>query len=170
MRYLKLATELTAQDFFFGHPKDCQYYENSGYIRNYDVVAVIDECRNGRIYAQQRNKFNRGDILEVLAPGSKPVKITAETIFNEKDEEVESANHAMMKFSVPCSKVFPKNSILRIKNKKKRPADESNLDSSAGRFYFLILDNLSAIGLFSAAFRKLSSAKCVYISVVAMLL
>ena len=101
--------------FFFGHPKDCQYYENSGYIRNYDVVAVIDECRNGRIYAQQRNKFNRGDILEVLAPGSKPVKITAETIFNEKDEEVESANHAMMKFSVPCSKVFPKNSILRIK-------------------------------------------------------
>ena len=101
--------------FFFGHPKDCQYYENSGYIRNYDVVAVIDECRNGRIYAQQRNKFNRGDILEVLAPGSKPVKITAETIFNEKDEEVESANHAMMKFSFPCSKVFPKNSILRIK-------------------------------------------------------
>ena len=43
--------------FFFGHPKDCQYYENSGYIRDYDVVAVVEECRDGRIYAQQRNNL-----------------------------------------------------------------------------------------------------------------
>ncbi len=100
--------------FFFGHPKDCQYYENSGYIRDYDVVAVVEECRDGRIYAQQRNKFNRGDKLEVLSPEGKPVSVVAEQIFNENDQEVETANHAMMRFSMPCDTEFPRNAIIRM--------------------------------------------------------
>lgn len=99
--------------FFFGHPKDCQYYENSGYIREYDVVAVVEECRDGRIYAQQRNKFNRGDLLEILSPEGEPVECVAEQLFNEDGEEIETANHAMMRFSMPCDKVFPRNSIIR---------------------------------------------------------
>lgn len=101
--------------FFFGHPKDCQYYENSGYIRDYDVVAVVEECKDGRIYAQQRNKFNAGDTLEVLSPGCKPTEITADVIYNEYGEQVETANHAMMKLSIPCENEFPKNSIIRMK-------------------------------------------------------
>ncbi len=100
--------------FFFGHPKDCQYYENSGYIRNYDVVAVIEDCRDGRIFAQQRNKFNKGDKLEILSPGCQPVEYLAEHIFNEDGEEVETANHAMMRLSMPCETVFPPNSIIRM--------------------------------------------------------
>lgn len=101
--------------FLFGHPKDCQYYENSGYIREYDVVAVVDDCKDGMIYATQRNKFNKGDELEVLAPKCEPVKLTADRIINEWGEEVESANHAMMKLSMPCGTTFPKNSIIRMK-------------------------------------------------------
>lgn len=101
--------------FLFGHPKDCQYYENSGYIREYDVVAIVDECKDGMIYATQRNKFNKGDELEVLAPKCEPVKLTADRIINEWGEEVESANHAMMKLSMPCENTFPKNSIIRMK-------------------------------------------------------
>lgn len=101
--------------FLFGHPKDCQYYENSGYIREYDVVAVVDDCRDGMIYATQRNKFNKGDELEILAPKCEPVKLTANRIINEWGEEVESANHAMMKLSMPCVSTFPKNSIIRMK-------------------------------------------------------
>lgn len=100
--------------FFFGHPKDCQYYENSGYIRNYDVVAVVDKCENGILYAQQRNKFDRGAELEILSPNGKPVKYKAEHIFNEYGEEIETANHAMMKISMPCEKSFSNNSIIRM--------------------------------------------------------
>ena len=100
--------------FFFGHPNDCQYYENSGYIRDYDVVAVIEECRDGRIFAQQRNKFNKGDVLEILSPNGEPVEYKADQIFNDKGEEVETANHAMMRLSMPCDKIFPKNSIVRM--------------------------------------------------------
>lgn len=102
--------------FFFGHPKECrQYYENSGYIREYDVVGVIDKCENGKIYATQRNKFNKGDEVEILSPVGEPVKIVAEKLFDEKGNEIETVNHAMMKFILECDKEFPKNAIIRMK-------------------------------------------------------
>lgn len=101
--------------FFFGHPKESQYYENGGYVREYDVVAVVEECKDGRIYAVQRNKFNKGDELEVLSPTDEPVIISAKTLFDEWGNEIETANHAAMKFSMESDKVFPKNSIIRIK-------------------------------------------------------
>lgn len=101
--------------FFFGHPKDCQFYESGGYIRNYDVVAVIENCCNGFIYATQRNRFFLGDVLEIFSPGCKPVVFKPEKIFNEKQEEITSVNHAMMKFYFKCDYIFPKNSIIRKK-------------------------------------------------------
>lgn len=101
--------------FFFGHPKDCQYYENSGYIREYDVAAVIEECKDGILYATQRNKFSRGDEVEVIAPGKRFETMQVMELYNEDGEPIESASHAMMKLSIPCSKVYPKNSIIRVK-------------------------------------------------------
>lgn len=99
--------------FFFGHPKDCQYYETGGYIRNYDVVAVVNKCENGIVYATQRNRFFAGDELEILSPGCKPIIITPDKIFSENNEEISTVNHAMMKFYFHCEKYFPPNSIIR---------------------------------------------------------
>lgn len=101
--------------FFFGHPKDCQYYENSGYIREYDVAAVVDECKGGMLYATQRNKFNAGDEVEIISPQKMYDTCKVEKLYNEDGEQIDSANHAMMKFSMPCEKIYPKNSIIRIK-------------------------------------------------------
>jgi putative protease len=101
--------------FLFGNPRESQYYENSGYVREYDVVAVIEECKDGRIYAEQRNKFNKGDEVEVLSPEGEPVILTASELFDVKGEPIETANHAAMKFSMTCDRIFPKNSIIRIK-------------------------------------------------------
>lgn len=101
--------------FFFGHPKDCQYYENSGYIRNYDVVGFVTKCENGLIYGEQRNKFNKGDTIEIISPVSEPIELKAEHIFDENGEEIETANHATMKFSIKSDLVFPERSIIRMK-------------------------------------------------------
>lgn len=101
--------------FFFGHPKDCQYYENSGYIREYDVAAVVNECKDCMLYATQRNKFNAGDEVEIISPQKMYDTCKVEKLYNEDGEQIESANHAMMKFSMPCDKIYPKNSIIRIK-------------------------------------------------------
>ncbi len=99
--------------FFFGHPKDSQYYETGGYIRNYDVVGIVKECKNNRLYGSQRNKFNKGDVLEILSPNKKPINITVNDLYNSKDELIESANHAMMDFSFDCKEIIPMNSIIR---------------------------------------------------------
>lgn len=99
--------------FFFGRPDNSQYYENSGYIRNYDVVAVVDECRDGTVYCTQRNRFFAGDTVELLAPSSKPVEMKLDTLFDENGEQIETANHAMMRFSFPCDMTFPAGTVIR---------------------------------------------------------
>lgn len=99
--------------FFFGRPDNSQYYENSGYIRNYDVVAVVDECRDGTVYCTQRNRFFAGDTVELLAPSSKPVEMKLDTLFDENGVQIETANHAMMKFSFPCDMSFPAGTVIR---------------------------------------------------------
>lgn len=109
----KVSHRKYCKGFFFGTPEDSQYYENSGYIRNYDVVAVVEKCENGTVYCTQRNRFFKGDTVEILAPSEKPITLVIENIYNENGEEVETANHAMMKFSFRCDDVFPKGSVIR---------------------------------------------------------
>ena len=102
--------------FFFGHPSECrQYYEDSGYIRSYDVCAVVDKCENGRIYAEQRNKFLLGDKLEILAPSCRPVEYTVTEITDAEGNQVENTCHAAMKFSMPNTTGidFPCHTIIR---------------------------------------------------------
>lgn len=99
--------------FFFGTPEESQYYENSGYIRNYDVVAVVENCEGGTVYCTQRNRFFAGDTVELLAPSQKPVEMTLSQLFDENGEEIETANHAMMKFSFRSDLTFPKGTVIR---------------------------------------------------------
>jgi len=99
--------------FFFGHPKDCQYYETSGYIRNYDVIAVVERCEHGVVYCTQRNRFFAGDTVEILAPSCKAVELKIDEILNSTGESVSTANHAMMPFSFKSDLIFPPNSVIR---------------------------------------------------------
>lgn len=99
--------------FFFGTPENSQYYENSGYIRNYDVVAVVDRCEDGVVYCTQRNRFFTGDKVELLAPSQKPVELELTELFDENGQPVEVANHAMMKFSFRSELSFPSGTVIR---------------------------------------------------------
>lgn len=103
--------------FFFGTPDDSQYYENSGYIRNYDVVAVVEKCENGIVYCTQRNKFFAGDNVELLSPSKKPVVLTLDTLYDEKGNEIQTANHAMMKFSFKSEQTFLQGTVIRKETK-----------------------------------------------------
>ena len=109
----KVSHRQYCEGFFFGRPDNSQYYENSGYIRNYDVVAVVDECRDGTVYCTQRNRFFAGDTVELLAPSSKPVEMKLDTLFDENGEQIETANHAMMRFSFPSELTFPAGTVIR---------------------------------------------------------
>ena len=108
----KVSHRKYSKGFFFGTPEESQYYENSGYIRNYDVVAVVEECRDGIVYCTQRNRFFAGDKVELLAPSCKPVELVLDTLYDENGEQIETANHAMMKFSFKCGQVFPSGTVI----------------------------------------------------------
>ncbi len=99
--------------FYFGKENASQYYENSGYIREYDFVGVVDSCENGRVNITQRNYFTVHDKLEVLSPGKTPVLLDIPYLTNSKGEQVEIANKATEKMHFESELVFPPHSIIR---------------------------------------------------------
>lgn len=113
----KVSHRKYSNGFFFGTPEQSQYYENSGYIRNYDVVAVVEYCENGTVYCTQRNKFMAGDTVELLAPSQKAVELVLDTLYDENGESIDTANHAMMKFSFKSDMIFPNGTVIRKETK-----------------------------------------------------
>lgn len=103
--------------FFFGKEPG-QIHSNGGYIRNYEVVAVCNGFENGIADITQRNRFFKGDVLDVLPPRGKPFFITVNELFDEYGQAVEVAPHAMQGLKMPSDTVIPKGSLLRKKLNK----------------------------------------------------
>ncbi|MDD2955112.1 MAG: U32 family peptidase [Oscillospiraceae bacterium] len=99
--------------FYFGRPEDGQCYENGGYIREYDVVAVVDGWEDGTLLCTQRNRFFPGDELEALAPKSGFVTVFPQRILDENGQELDAARHPMQKICLPGLPPFPEGTILR---------------------------------------------------------
>ena len=102
-----------ATGFYYGPPG--QYYENSRYIRQWQVVALVTDCDStGRAVLTLRNKFAAGETLEVVGPDFKPVSFTAPPM-EDLDGAVllEPRNPQMLfRMQLPCP--VPAWSILRI--------------------------------------------------------
>ncbi len=103
--------------FFFGQPDNGQYYDTGGYVREYDVVAVVETWREGTAFCIQRNKLYKGEEVEVLAPRSKPFDLTVTRLVSANGEELESTPHPMMPFSMPCPTPVKKGAIVRRRAK-----------------------------------------------------
>lgn len=97
--------------FFHNHPG--QVYHNGGYIREYEVVAMCDRYEDGVAYISQRNRFFRGDTLDVLEPGGEPYTLTAQELFDAEHNPVESAPHAMQKLLLPVARPIAPGAFLR---------------------------------------------------------
>lgn len=97
--------------FYFNTPD--QYYETGGYIRDYDIIAVVEASRNGVLECVQKNKFYLNDVVEVLEPGKQPMELKIETLLDENDNPIESAPHAQMKLKIICDRDFKSGSIIR---------------------------------------------------------
>ena len=100
--------------FYFGHEPG-QVTGNGGYIRHYDVVAFCEKSEGKTSTITQRNKFYKGDTLDVLPPSGIPFNTVCEKLVNERGEEVESAPHAMERLTLYSDKDIPEGSVLRVK-------------------------------------------------------
>ena len=98
--------------FYFGEPG--QYTENSRYIRQWQVCAIVEYCdENGLARCSLRNKFRSGDSLEVVGPDLRPFTLTADTMTTEDGIPLEEPRTPQMTFYLQLPKPVPPYSILR---------------------------------------------------------
>jgi len=86
--------------FYFGEAK--QYYESSGYSRERDFVATINDSRDGVIEITQRGYFTVSDYIEAVQPYSEPARVVISDMRDANGEKVEVANKAMQKLFIKC--------------------------------------------------------------------
>ncbi len=98
--------------FYFG-TEPGQVLENGGYVREYEVAAVVTGYEDGLLILSQRNKFTLGCELDILVPKAEPETLTVNLMYNENNEEIESAPHPVMTVKIPYGKPLPAGALLR---------------------------------------------------------
>ena len=102
--------------FYFGKPDNtAQVYTTNSYVRNYELIGtVVDYLKDTKeVIIEQRNRFFKGDEIEILMPDEPFLKLKIEKIINEDNEEIEVAPHPQMRVKIPCEKEVVKGSFVR---------------------------------------------------------
>ena len=98
--------------FYYGFPG--QYTENSRYIRQWQVCAIVESCEeNGLATCSLRNKFSAGDELELVGPDTRPQSFTVPMMENMEGEALEEPRTPQMQFKIQLPNPVPAHSILR---------------------------------------------------------
>lgn len=99
--------------FLFGPPHNAQSFADGGYIRDWEMIAVVTGYRDGFVIASQRGKFSLGDVLEALEPRALPVEITVHELYDGTGAPISSAPHPKMQVRLPYPRPLAAGSILR---------------------------------------------------------
>ncbi|WP_010235993.1 peptidase U32 family protein [Clostridium arbusti] len=104
--------------FYFGE-KDKQYHKSSAYIRNFDIIGIVESYNKEtkRATIQQRNKAFDGDIVEILKPKGDNSSIKLYDLRDKNNKKIESTPVAQMIYSIETSLVLEKGDMI-IKGKK----------------------------------------------------
>ena len=98
--------------FYYGQPG--QYTENSRYIRQWQIVAIVESCdETGLAKCSLRNKFRKGDPLECVGPDTRPFALAAGEMSTPEGEALEEPRTPQMEFFMQLPKKVPAMSILR---------------------------------------------------------
>jgi len=98
--------------FYYGFPG--QYTENSRYIRQWQVCAIVESCdENGLALCSLRNKFSKGAELEAVGPDLRPFPFTVEAMNDLDGAPLEEPRTPQMKFYLQLPQRVPPYTILR---------------------------------------------------------
>ncbi len=98
--------------FYFGFPG--QYTENSRYIREWQICAIVESCdENGLALCSLRNKFAAGDELEIVGPDLRPFPMVVGNMTDIDGNPLDEPRTPQMKFRLPLPCQVPPYSILR---------------------------------------------------------
>ena len=104
--------------FYFGKPGGTeQHYASSSYIREYDMVGVVEDYDEESSIARivQKNRFFKGDEVEFLCPDGSFFTQKIGYMANEDGEELEVANRPQSIALVKTDKKVIKDSFMRKK-------------------------------------------------------
>ena len=98
--------------FFYGEPG--QYTQNSRYIRDWHVCAMVTDCdKNGLATLSLRNKFAAGDTVELVGPDLRPFAFTAPSMADADGALLTEPRTPQMTFTMQFPHPVPPYSILR---------------------------------------------------------
>ncbi|MBQ1371604.1 MAG: U32 family peptidase C-terminal domain-containing protein, partial [Oscillospiraceae bacterium] len=98
--------------FFYGQPG--QYYEDSRYIRECQIVAIVTDCDpEGNALLSLRNKFSSGDEIEAVGPDLRPFCFRASEFYSPEEEKLTEVRTPQMLFRMKLPRVVPPYTILR---------------------------------------------------------
>lgn len=103
--------------FFFGKPsEDAQIYDNNTYINEYTYLGIIEDKEdNGLVRIEQKNKFNQGDVIEIMKPDGTNRETQVIGIYTDEGESVPSAPHPKQILHLDLSVKPDKYDLLRVK-------------------------------------------------------
>ena len=98
--------------FYYGFPG--QYTENSRYIREWQVCAIVESCTpEGLATCSLRNKFTQGDTLEAVGPDLRPFAFEVGEMLDAEGTALTEPKTPQMRFTLRLPKPVPPYSILR---------------------------------------------------------
>ncbi len=100
---------------FYFNSNDKEYLESSMPVQTAVFVAkVIEDCKNGMVKVEMRNRFKTGDELEILSPNNSFLKkIKIEKIVDSKGQEIDDCKKVQEIVLINCPYQLKEGDILR---------------------------------------------------------
>ena len=103
--------------FFYGQPG--QYTQDGRYIRQWQVVAQVESCdAGGNAVLSLRNKFARGDEVELIGPGLEPIAFQVPEMEDMDGLPLNEPRVPQMKFRMKLPAAVQPLSLLRIRREE----------------------------------------------------
>lgn len=95
-----------------------QIYGKQYQDKKYDYCGIVLDYdkESGIALIEQRNLFEKDDVIEITGPGMKPFRQKVEHIWAEDGEEITRANHPLMRVRLEFDREVKKDFILRKEN------------------------------------------------------
>lgn len=113
---LKVSHRPYSTGFYFGKPNEnSQVYTSSSYIRDYDLIGIVTDFdeKTGIATVSQRNRFFKGNEIEILRPDKPYFSQKIEFMQNESGEDIDVARNAEMTVKIKLDDTAEKGSMLR---------------------------------------------------------
>jgi putative protease len=101
-----------ATGFYYGAPG--QYYANSRYIREWQVVALVVDCdEDSNATLSLRNKFRTGDTVESVGPDLHPFTLVVPEMTDMEGQVINEPKNPQMMFRMKLPYKVPAMSLVR---------------------------------------------------------